>query len=313
MGVVDAIADGCWAVVRRPWVILPVVLLDLLYWVSGRLTAAPLTNGLIRLLELAQQQSPSGPDPADSIRLLRTLGQSTDLLELLSIGQRPLLQVVETDLINRPWGAGVLDLQHWWLICLLVPVLTVAGLFWLACALSLLATLVGEQPFSVRQVCICWLRLLGLAGVILAGLFMIFMPLLIVSTLLSLLGLGVIAMFLFFLLPMVLLYLYFFLSFAPEAIVLNQVGPLRAIKQSVQMVRRNFWSALGLVGATHLIGLGLPYGWQLLTPQVVGVPLAIIGNGLIVSGFAVGALLFFQARTQVALSSAVEQAGTNPG
>ena len=89
---------------------IPVVALDLLYWLGGRLTAAPFTNGMISLLEFAQQQGSTAPDSAETIATLRTLGQETDLFGLLSLGQQPLLLAQPvSEQIGRPWGVGWLS------------------------------------------------------------------------------------------------------------------------------------------------------------------------------------------------------------
>lgn len=278
--------------------IVPVVALDLLYWLGGRLTIAPFTDGVIRLLELAQQQSPTGPDPTETIGTLRMLGQDTDLLGLLSVGQRPLLPLLDADVIGRPWGVGGIEPGNWALVILLTVFLLGSGVFWLALSLALLAPLVRQEPFALgavlRQVPRCWLRLLGLYAIILGGFALIFLPLLIVATIMSLLGLGAASLLLLLILPLLILYVY--LALAPEAIVVSDVGPLRAIKLSVQIVRRNFWPTFGLLAATYLIATGFPYGWRLLTPQVAGVPLAIVGNGMIVTALAAAAMLFYRER-----------------
>ncbi len=307
MGVIDAIADGCFAVVRRPWVILPLVLLDLFYWLGGRLTITPLTDGMIRLLELSRQQNPTGPDPTETIATFRSLGQTTDMFGLLALGQHPLLRALTTpDEVARPWGVSVLNPGHWLVVGALSVVLVAFGLLWLACSLAVLVPLVQAESFSVSQLLRYWMRLLGLVSLLIIGFSILFMPLLIAMTILSLIGLGAVSAFFLFLLPFVLLYVYFFLSFAPEAIVVSNVGPLQAMKLSVQVVRRNFWATFRFVAATNLVALGLPYGWQVLTRQVVGVPIAIVGNGLLMTGFIVGGMLFY--RERVAALSAEQQA-----
>lgn len=315
VGVIDAIADGCLAVVRRPWVIAPVVTLDLLYWVGGRLTLVSFTDGLIRLLEFVQQQASTAPDSAETIASLRTFGQQTDLLGLLSVGQQPLLLALDTTAaVGRPWGVGTIDVGNWALVVVLGIALLLLGVFWLALSLSLLAPLVRQEPFSLsatlRQVPRRWLRLLGLYAIIVGGFALVFLPLLIVATILSLLGLGAVS--LLFLLALPLLVLYIYLALAPEAIVVSDVGPLRAIKLSVQVVRRNFWPTFGLLAATYIITAGFPYGWRLLTPQAAGVPLAIVANGLLVTGLATAAMLFYRERVESLEAAQAPAAGMGP-
>lgn len=295
---IDAIADGCFAVARRPAVLIPVVALDLLYWLGGRVSPAPLTDGLVRLIELGQQQNPAATDPSETIDLLRTIGQSEDLLTLLALGQKPLLPQLVSEQIGRPWGTGVIETGHWTVVVLLAVVFSVLGLLWLAVALSALAPLVRGEPFELltilRRVPRCWLRLLGLVAIIMAGLFLLGMPLLILSGLLVLLGLNPGLLVLVTFMPLLLLYVH--LALAPEAIVVSDVGPFEAIKLSIRVVRRNFWPMLGLLAATLLMEYGFPIGWGLLTRQPAGVPLAIVGNGFVGTGLTAAAMFFYRER-----------------
>jgi len=59
VGVIDAIADGCFAVARRPYVLIPPVALDLWYWLGERFTPAPLVEAFLRLAAAVQQAQPS--------------------------------------------------------------------------------------------------------------------------------------------------------------------------------------------------------------------------------------------------------------
>jgi len=307
VGVIDAIADGCFAVARRPLVLVPVVTLDLLYWFGGRITAAPFTDDLIHLLELAPQQGPGGPDPAETIATLRVLGQETDLFGLLTLGQHPLLLQLTVEQVGRPWGVGTLDAGNWAVVVLLAVLFAVLGIFWLAVSLSLIAPLARREPFSLvavlRQVPRCWLRLVGLCAVIVAGFCLLLLPLLILATIMTLLGLSTALLGLLLTVPLLVLYVY--LALAPEAIAVSDVGPFRAIKLSVGVVRRNFWPTFGLIAATYLLNYGLHYGWALLTQQAAGVPLAIVGNGFIATGLTAAAMFFYQERL-----SALETAKT---
>jgi hypothetical protein len=304
VGVIDAIADGCFAVARRPAVLVPVVALDLVYWLGGRLTPAPFTEGIVRLLEMSREQNPSGPDPADTIATLRSLAEQSDLLALLALGQKPLLPQLGVDQVGRPWGAGTVDPGHWAVVIAATVGLAIVGLLWLALALSAVAPLVRDEPFEplaiLRRVPRCWVRLLGLCAIILGGLALLIGPILFLATILGLLGinpapLGLLLTLLLF--PLGIL-LYVYLALAPEAIAVSDVGPLRAIKLSVTVVRRNFWPMIGLLAATILIEWGFPIGWSLVTRQAAGVPLAIVGNAFIGTGLMAAAMFFYRERLE---------------
>lgn len=309
MGVIDVIADGCFAVARRPYLLIPPVALDLFFWLSDRMTIAPLTEALIRVLQEAETAN------AATIDNLRAVEPNSDLFALLAFSINTLLTAVQPAAVARPWGGGVIDLGHWALVLLAGLGLALAGLLVLALYLTGLAQMVREEPFNPQEIArrtpVCWLRLLGLVATILGGLFLLGMPLLILATVLTALGISTAPLLLFLFLPALLVYCY--LALAPEAIAVSEVGPLKALRLSVRVVRPNFWALVRLLAATFLIVYGFPHGWQLVTRQVAGVPLAIAGNAFLATGLATAAMLFYKERLAAleapASNRVVEQAG----
>ena len=316
LGVIDAIADGCFAVARRPITLAPVVALDCFYWVSGRLTPAPLVNLLIRgVTDGGQQQGLSGGEIDSFVAPWRSLAADGDLLYLIAVGQKPLLPLLDPDQVGRPWGFGVLDPGNWALVVLAMLGLVVVGLFWLALTLAVLSPLARDEAFDWRIVLgrsgRYWLRLLGLCGVVLGGLLLLGLPLLLLSVLLAALGLNPAAPALLILLP--ILPLYLFLGLAPEAIVVSDAGPLRAIKLSVAVVRRNFWGMIGLLVATFVITQGFAVALALVARQSAGVPLAIVANGLLGTGLTAAGLLYYRERLEALTSPRPAVGGQQQG
>ena len=294
MGVIDAIAEGCFAVARRPYLLLLPVLLDLFYWVADRLTAAPLVEALIALL------GRGGAADAATVDGLRALERDSDLFALLALGVQALLPLLEPGAVARPWPQGTLDLGAWPLVVLIGLALALAGLFALALYLSGLGQLVRGEAFDLRRLAgrapVYWLRLLGLIGIVVGALLLVGMPLLVLAGVLTVLGANPGPLLLLLFVPVV--WIYCFLALAPEAIVVSDAGPLRAIKLSVRVVRRNFWPVLGLLGATLLISQGFPVLWQALARQLPGVPLAIAGNAFLATGLTTAAMYFYRERVQ---------------
>ncbi len=307
MGVIDAIADGCFAVARRPWVLLPLVLLDTLYWLGGRLSAVPLLSVPIALLEWSQRQNAAALDPsgqtnpgaaeiAEQIAQLREVGGQVDLLGLLSVGQSPLLPKLSDGEVGRPWGVGVLDLGSGWLTLLSVFALLLVGLLWFALTLAVVGMLVREEPLAlgavVRRTGRFWLRLLVLGLVLIGASIFLGVPLAILAGLLQLLGLNPSVPLLMLFFPLLLAWL--FLSRTTDAIAVSDAGPLRAIKLSVLVVRRNFWAMLRLFAAGWLISLGFPLAWAYLARETGGVPLAVVGNAFLNTGLLAAAMIFYR-------------------
>ncbi len=305
VGVIDAIAEGCFAVARRPVLLLPPVLLDLLYWAGGRLTVAPLTDAYLRLARGAGVAVE--PGLADG---LNEFAAGSDLFALLSLWVNALLPQLDADRVARPWGRGVLDPGHWSVVLLGGIALTLLGLLLFALYLAGVAQLVREEPFDPRQIArrapACWLRLLGLYALMAGGVLLLGMPIFLLAALLALAGAGtsVGPLLVLFILP--LLWLYCFLALAPEAVAVSEAGPLQALKLSVRVVRRNFWPTIGLLAATILITTGLPFGWRALTPNPAGVPLAIAGNAYVATGLTAAAMVFYRER----LAALEEQSGS---
>lgn len=307
MGVIDAIAEGCFAVARRPFVLLPLVLLDLLYWLGARLTIDPLLDGPIALLEWTQRQAaadpnvqsvPTAAEVAEQVALLRESGQQIDLLELLAVGQSPLLPKLFGEEVGRPWGVGVLSLGSGWLTALGMIGLVVVGLLWFALTLAVVALLVREDTPTVaefaRRVLRFWGRLLVLGLLLIAAVLFLGVPLLVLSGLLILLGLSPGAPLLLIAFPILIAWLY--LSRTTDAIAVSDAGPFRAIKLSVTVVRRNFWSMLRLFAAGWLISSGFPLVWAYLARETAGVPLAVVGNAFLNTGLLAAAMIFYRDR-----------------
>lgn len=298
MGVIDAIADGFFAVAKRPFVLFPVVVLDLLFWGGGRLTVAPLTAGLITLFEGVRDQVPPGADLNSTIESLRTVERGSDLLGLLALGQKPLLPRLDPAQIAHPWGTGVFDVGSAALTLLVGLALLLVGLFWLAVALSVVAPSARGEPFApralLRQIPRCWLALLGFGAIIAATAALLFLPLVILTAVIEALGLSAGPLALLVVVPLLLLYVC--LAFTPEAIAVRQVGPLQAIKLSVLVVRHNFGRTLGLLAAIFLVDQGFPLVLGLLARQAAGVPLAIVGNAFISTALLAAGMFFFRER-----------------
>ncbi len=93
-------------------------------------------------------------------------------------------------------------------------------------------------------------------------------------------------------LVVMLMILYFF--FISDAIVLSEVGPFRALRYSIQVVGKNFWSALMLIVLMFVISIGTTEIWRYISQEPWGPVAGIIGNAYIVSGLTAGRMLFYR-------------------
>ena len=81
-----------------------------------------------------------------------------------------------------------------------------------------------------------------------------------------------------------------------HVMVLEDVGPMRAIYLSYRVVRRNVWPTAGFITLTILISRGIPLALTQVIRQPVGVLLAMIAHAYVAAGLATGSLLFYRER-----------------
>lgn len=93
-----------------------------------------------------------------------------------------------------------------------------------------------------------------------------------------------------------LFWAYVYTGFAPEAILISRSGPLRAIYNSVAIVRRDLTGTLGLLLLSFVIASGLGVIWQRLAASPQGLALAILGSAYVGSGLSAARLEFYRER-----------------
>lgn len=93
-----------------------------------------------------------------------------------------------------------------------------------------------------------------------------------------------------------LFWAYVYTGFAPEAILISRSGPLRAIYNSVGIVRRDLTGTLGLLLLSFVILSGLGVIWQRLAATPPGLALAILGSAYVGSGLSAARLEFYRER-----------------
>lgn len=296
MGVVDTIAAGFGTVARRLWLIVLPLALDLVLWRGPKFSIAPLVEKTIAWLQatatsLASQAVAGVPSMYDlnlMADMLRDTAGRINLLGALAVGRlgfpsiagaQPIEDAQTIIAISNPWAA--LGLQALFLA---------VGIWIASLYLSILAYPVRGASVNVHAL----LRESILNGLKLA---LVFVPLsffvafalsigLLLGPLLILVGLGV-------------LWLVFFLSLVPPAIVLAGDTPWRAIVNSFGIARLNLWPTVALLVLINLLstGLGLIFVRWLSGNALLGLA-AIVANAFV--GTALTASLFIYYRDRQA-------------
>jgi hypothetical protein len=96
----------------------------------------------------------------------------------------------------------------------------------------------------------------------------------------------------------VLLWALVYLFFTTEAMFVSRVPPLVAARQSIQVVRRNFWSTIGFILLILVIYVGLLILWKELATslRVPGAAAAMLGHIYISSGLAAACMTYYKER-----------------
>jgi len=305
-GVIETISTGYEQVNHVLWIVLLPILMDVLLWLGPQVTSGGVIHDVVgRLSSLYSGVSADGLDPTTLQQTQQVLGQvdrlagGFNLLNLLVINLASLPSIMPTPLVAVP----------------VTQVPTLGALLGIALALELVGTLIGVAYLSViaqqirdggptwgslvRGVWRYWLSVLGffilaigvLFGVSLVvgvavGVVAVVLPpvggfMWLVVTALAQIG-GV----------LFLIYLFFL----TDAIIVSEVGPIRAAISSARVVANNFWSSVGFIALVYVISLGMQIIWSALARTPVGTIIAIAANAYIASGLAAASMLFYKNR-----------------
>jgi hypothetical protein len=294
LGVIDTIAAGFRTVTRRIWLILLPLALDLMLWRGPRLSIAPLVEKMIAWMQASIASVATTSDAA--IPSVYDLNVTADTLRD-TIGRMNLFSALAVGRLGFPSIAGmqpiqdsqsVIAIESPWAALGLQALLLAVGLWIASLYLSVLAYPVRGTRVDLsalpRDSLTNWGRLAT-----------VFVPLsLILSFALSIsLLLGP----LLILTGIALLWLLFFLSLVPPAIVLAGDTPWRAIVSSFGIARLNLWPTLALLLLINLLsaGLGVLFMRWLSTNLALGLA-AIVANAYVGTALTLALFIFYRDR-----------------
>jgi hypothetical protein len=297
-GVIDTLSSGYGVVNRHIWVVLIPILLDLFLLLGPQVSAARLVS---QTLSRASANAAAG-------RLLDPT-QQRDFVEWVE--GKNLLSALASSVVHVPSlmaEVGIRDplnstpAESWGMVGTILLGGALGGLVLGSLYYAVLAQQVrdgalslGRLPGSALWAC---LRMLGylllLSGVaLLFGLplgFLMYgasvMSAVIFNLVLTAVTIGAV-------------WVWIYLFFVPGAIFVSGVGPLRAIKNSVAVVRGNFGSAVSIVLLVTLILAGMGRVWDVLSYRVIqpwGLGLGILGNAYIASGLIAASMCYYRER-----------------
>jgi hypothetical protein len=326
LSIIHSLSSGFDTITKRIWLIFIPVLLDLYLWIGPRLSISELVKRALHLAALPPSASPeerlalaeigglleqaSQHFNAFSFLIIRKLDMPSLIspnpwLETLgitlNISSLVTFQAPEASFLSQP--LPVIEVQSESVFLGLYIFLSLMGMLVGCSYLGLIAQEVRDNQVNVayvlQRVWIWWARVVMIALLILIGLLMLGVPLLVIIALINLLSGNLAQLMGNFLIVSFLwlgIWLYIYLFFLVNALILNDTGILRAVWNSFSVVRRNFWSTIGLMLLIGLIGAGFSIIWRMLSTSPWGTLFAIVGNAYIGSGLAAASFTFYRDR-----------------
>lgn len=301
LGVIDSLSAGFSVVAQKPSLLLLSLLLDLFLWLGPRLSINPIVPELATRLQVLTGETADNSAEIFHQNMAEILG-SYNVFSALStwpLGTPSLL--AGNDSGSSPVGVPPtiqvyrLDEFLAWLLSL-----TLVGLLFGSLYLGLIARWIGWSRISLRDwmklVWLQWARIVALVFVVLVGAFFLSVPLF--------LAVEVVSMIFMPLASLALLvgvgtgmWGLFHLFFTIHGILLDGLGVLGAVRNSVKLVRCYPFSTAGLLLTAVIISLGLDTIWNVPPSESWMRLVAVAGNAFISTGLVAATFIYYRERT----------------
>lgn len=298
-GVMATIAAGFDLTTKHWGLLLLPVALDLFYWLGPRLS---FDTVLRQVLTFWQEQTELAQVSGFDFSLLLEAAPQTNLFTSLSV---PFLGVpafvVGIIPENTPLAVNTIEIASMGVVFLFFLFLTVVGLLLTAVYYNLIA-LSLQQPtptitvgtFTIKTVR-NWLQLLVFCFAILFMMFILYMPLTIISALASLLS-PVLAMMILFIAPVLMGWLLIYFFFAPHGLILNGRSLWTAMIESMMLVQQNLTPTLSFILAIIIIGQLLDWLLLMANDGSWFMIVSIMAHAFVNTALVVASFIFYQER-----------------
>ena len=301
-GIIETLSAGFESINRIIWILLFPIGIDLLLWLAPRLSVASLVEQAFASLGPVLEEAEQNPslDGQQAFEQVQQLVANSNLLGTIS---RTFASIPSVGPDQFVAGAGTIEVSSLGTAVVLFVALQLVGLALGAVYYGAIAQQVrdgapnwGALPHVAGK---AWLRILGFIGLVIGLTIAIGIPMSLAIVALTLVAqpVGVLLGQAFgFLLTLLYLWALLYLFFLLDAIVVSNVGPISAIKNSVRVVNQNFWGTIGLVALIFVISGGTSVIWSALASQPWGLFVSIIGNAYVMSGLAAASMVFYRNR-----------------
>lgn len=311
-GVIETLSAGFELVNKMIWIMLLPIVVDILLWKGPLLSIAPAFKSLLAAYADALPQQLQQPEVSSSIlgervqsfeQLRQGLEAAAEHFNLLSLLVTNIAVVPSIGFTSQEVAEWVITISQPATIIAVAIVLELVGVLLGVLYLGLLAQQVRDgriDPLRLaRSVWRYWLSIVGFLLIVLGAALFVGVPAGLFAGVMFVisagLGAGLMAVFAT-LLNVGLMLAMVYLFFLPDAVVVSEVGPIRAVSNSVKVVAGNFWSAIGLIVITFIIVAGTRVIWEYLSAETWGIVAAMVGNAYIASGLSAASMLFYKTR-----------------
>lgn len=298
-GVIDTIGMGYETLLARPVVIIPPILLDLYFWFGVHITSGPLA------VEAGQwlRQWSNGERLASIVEDRGTHNLSELAAFWMPTLRMPsLVSTLTSDASYRLEGWKPALSLPWWGVALAGLVLLVVGLLIGAEYLLSIAAATSNAKRRVSRtagsgVVTGAVRLAGWYVVIIALGALVLWPVLAGFVASELSGAGA-SFWLVLLLVLPVSWAFVLFFFSAQAMFVDNIGPLAALRSSFRVVQSDRWNSLGIIVVYFLLTTGFLQVWGLFISRPLGLAVAIVGHAIIGTGIIAATMVFYRDRAQ---------------
>jgi hypothetical protein len=320
-GVNETIASGLSMPLTRPWLLIVPIALDLLLWLGMQIPISRITDPLAE--EMLQRGGDNGEVAAEQIT---QIGESFRLNDVIgSVLPSVFAGLSRDNLFNLMVGAfapglasGVdrQDMASVWSDAMgsLTDPGSIPGILGLGVVFFLISTFLTVSwrvplalsmmnrrlpPVGVAKLVIrSWVRFVALIALMSIAAGAIFVPIMLIAGILLLMQVNLAALVSIFIVmagTLVAVYARFVL----ESIIVNDVGPITALKRSALISQTFFGATVRFSIVAVLIATGALRLWDVMISSPPGLPVAIIVNSFLGTGIAVATMMFYHDRDRL--------------
>ncbi len=302
-GIVDSLGKGFSTVVSRITLVSIPLLLDCFLWLGPRLRASDLVSGAFEMLGLPVQ--PDNYMESGSLAGLDTesLSEALNLFSFLSTSPLGVpSMIVNKMILNTPFGQGIeFSIGTWGSFAVVVIVLTLVGLLLGAIYFSMIAEGVENEDRDINHeeiitnILQSWFKIVAFGLLLIVGIFGIGFAVSLIASVASILHPSI-GGFVISVGVAVWVWALCFVAFSIHGFVMNKLSLIDGIKSSVQLVRNNMSSVVGLFGLGFLIVLGLGYLWSIPESDSWLLFIGIASHAFVLTGIYASTFHFYKDR-----------------